>query len=204
MQFSEIYQMDKSITNVIMVGVGGQGTILASEILAEAALKSGQDVRKSEIHGMAQRGGSVSSHIRFGHNVKSPLIEMGQADIMLTFEKVESLRYADMMRDGAKIIMNDLEIVPTTVSLGVSKYPDGIEKIIRGMGFELIEINALELAQKAGNPKTANVVLLAKLASLLEEINKEIWVDVIKRRVPSKFLDVNLKAFELGYGALAE
>lgn len=196
--------MDKKITNVIMVGVGGQGTILASEILAEAALKSGHDVRKSEIHGMAQRGGSVSSHIRFGSNVKSPLIEMGQADIMLTFEKVESLRYADMMRDGAKIIMNDLEIVPTTVSLGAGKYPEGIEKIIRELGFELIEINALELAQKAGNPKTANVVLLAKLASLLDEIKKEIWVDVIKRRVPSKFLDVNLKAFELGYGAVEE
>ena len=192
--------MDNSITNVIMVGVGGQGTILASEILAEAALQSGLDVKKSEVHGMAQRGGSVSSHIRFGSEVKSPLIEMGQADIMLTFEKVEGLRYADMLREGAKIIMNDLEIVPTTVSLGAGKYPEDIENTIKGLGFELIEINALELAKKAGNPKTANVVLLAKLASLLTGIKKEIWIDVIKKRVPSKFLEVNLNAFELGYG----
>lgn len=183
-----------------MVGVGGQGIILASEVLAEAALRAGYDVRKSEVHGMAQRGGSVSSHVRFGETIKSPLIERGQADFMLAFEKVEGLRACDMLKNNATIIMNEAEIVPTTVSIGMGEYPKDIPDRLRIMGFNLVLVNADHLAEKAGTIKAANVVLLATLASFLN-IDKEVWVDVIRGRVPKQYLDINLKAFTLGYEA---
>jgi indolepyruvate ferredoxin oxidoreductase, beta subunit len=184
--------------NIIMVGVGGQGIILASELLSEAALLAGYDVRKSEVHGMAQRGGSVSSHVRFGKKVLSPLIELGQADIMLAFEKVESLRASDYLKRGATIIMNNLEIVPTTVSLGVGSYPSDVPGHLSDLGFSVIMINAQEKAKEAGTSKAANVVLLASLASFLD-IEKKIWMEVIRQRVPKKFLDINIAAFNLGY-----
>jgi indolepyruvate ferredoxin oxidoreductase, beta subunit len=190
--------MNNKVTNVIIVGVGGQGIILASEILAEAVMLAGHDIRKSDVHGMAQRGGSVSSHVRFGENVKSPLIETGTGDYMLAFEKVEGLRMSDMLKEGASIILNNLEIVPTTVSTGSVSYPNDVVSRLKEFGFNVIVVEAQELAIKAGTPKTANVVLLAALASHLD-IEKNIWVDVIKHRVPQKFLDINLKAFELGY-----
>lgn len=185
--------------NIIMVGVGGQGIILASELLSEAALLAGYDVRKSEVHGMAQRGGSVSSHVRFGKRALSPLIELGRADIMLAFEKVEGLRACEYMKKGGTIIMNDVEIVPTTVSLGMGTYPSGVPEILSGLGFEVVLVDAQEKAKRAGTVKAANVVLLAALASFLD-IGKDIWTEVIGRRVPKKFLDVNLEAFRLGYG----
>ena len=187
--------------NVIMVGVGGQGIILASELLSEAALLAGYDVRKSEVHGMAQRGGSVSSHVRFGKKVLSPLIELGQADIMLAFEKVESLRACEYLKRGATIIMNNLEIIPTTVSLGAGSYPSDVPGCLRELGFTVILVDAQNKAKEAGTSKAANVVLLASLASLLE-IDKEIWMEVIRRRVPKKFLDINISAFNLGYDSL--
>ena len=189
--------MDET-NNVIMVGVGGQGIILASELLSEAALLAGYDVRKSEVHGMAQRGGSVSSHVRFGKRVLSPLIELGRADIMLAFEKVEGLRACEYLKRGGAIIMNDVEVVPTTVSLGMGAYPADVPERLRGLGFEVVLVNAQEIATRAGTAKAANVALLAALASLLD-IGKEIWTEVIGRRVPKKFLDVNLEAFRLGY-----
>ena len=184
--------------NIIIVGVGGQGIILASEVLAEAALLAGYDVRKSEVHGMAQRGGSVSSHVRFGKKVLSPLIELGQADIMLAFEKVEGLRSCEFMKRGATIIMNNAEIIPTTVSLGMGSYPSDVPGILRGLGFNVIMVNAQDKAREAGTSKAANVVLLASLASFLG-IDKEIWMEVVRHRVPKKFLDVNIAAFNLGY-----
>jgi indolepyruvate ferredoxin oxidoreductase beta subunit len=187
--------------NVIMVGVGGQGIILASELLAEAALLAGYDVRKSEVHGMAQRGGSVSSHVRFGKRVLSPLIELGGADIMLAFEKVEGLRSCEYLKKGGTIIMNDVEIIPTTVSLGMGAYPRDVPERLSGLGFEVVLVDAQEKAKRAGTVKAANVVLLAALASFLD-IGKGIWTEVIGRRVPKKFLDVNLEAFRLGYGEI--
>jgi indolepyruvate ferredoxin oxidoreductase, beta subunit len=192
--------MDTGTINVIMVGVGGQGIILASEILSEAALLAGNDVRKSEVHGMAQRGGSVSSHVRFGQSVKSPLIERGCADYMLAFEKVEGLRACDYLHDGATIIMNDQEIVPTTCSTGQSCYPGDLEVSIRNLGFKLVMVDAHHLAVKAGTLKAANVALLAALASFLD-IGEDIWTQVIQGRVPKKYLDVNINAFKLGYEA---
>ena len=190
--------MDTTINNVIMVGVGGQGIILASEIMSEVAMEAGYNVKKSEVHGMAQRGGSVSSHVRYGINVKSPLIELGQADYMLAFEKVEGLRSSDFLKPGATIIMNNIEIIPTTVSMGLGEYPNNSEDILKSLGYNLVMVNAQELAKKAGTSKAANVVLLATLASFLD-IEPELWEEVIKRRVPKKFHDVNLKAFQLGY-----
>jgi len=192
--------MEYAMKNILLVGVGGQGIILASEVLSEVALESGYDVRKSEVHGMAQRGGSVSSHVRFGKEVKSPLIEKGQADIMLAFEMVEGLRSVDLLRDGATIIMNQTEIIPPTVSLGMGTYPEGIEEAIIKLGFDLQLIKARELADQAGTFKAANVVLLAALASCLD-IERPLWEEVVKRRVPKKFIDVNMEAFKLGYEA---
>lgn len=192
--------MDSNITNIIMVGVGGQGIILASEILSEAALLAGYDVKKSEVHGMAQRGGSVSSHVRFGASVSSPLIERGAAEYMLAFEKVEGLRSADYLAPGGTIIMNEREIVPTTVSTGMGEYPGGIEDALRGLGFKLIMVDANRLATEAGTFKAANVVLLAALASFLD-IDQNIWRQVIERRVPKKFLEVNNEAFRRGFEA---
>jgi len=192
--------MENGVTNIILVGVGGQGIILASEVLAEAALEAGYDVRKSEVHGMAQRGGSVSSHVRFGKEVKSPLIELGHADYMLAFEKVEGLRSCDYLRTGATIIMNDTEIIPPTVSIGMGEYPENVPGKLRELGFDLVLLDARRLAEQAGTAKAANVVLLASMASLLD-IDKEIWENVIRRRVPKKFIDVNMEAFRLGFGA---
>jgi len=185
--------------NIIMVGVGGQGIILASELMSEAALLAGYDIRKSEVHGMAQRGGSVSSHVRFGRKVLSPLIEFGKADIMLAFEKVEGLRACGYMKRGATIIMNDIEVIPTTVSLGMGTYPHDVPDRLRGLGFSVTLVDAQEKAVRAGTAKAANVVLLASLAALLD-IERDVWLEVIRRRAPRKFLDINIEAFNLGYG----
>ena len=192
--------MKDGITNIILVGVGGQGIILASEVLAEVALLGGSDVRKSEVHGMAQRGGSVSSHVRIGKEVKSPLIELGSADFMLAFEKVEGLRSCDYLAGDAKIIMNDTEIIPPTVSMGMGNYPDEVPERLRELGFSLVLINAQDLAEQAGTIKAANVVLLASLASHLD-IERGLWEEVIKKRVPKKFIDINMEAFRLGFDA---
>ena len=195
-------EMKKDVTNIILVGVGGQGIILASDVLAEAALLAGYDVRKSEVHGMAQRGGSVSSHVRFGKSVNSPLIEQGQADYMLAFEKAEGLRSCDFLVENATIIMNDIEIIPPTVSLGMGEYPDGIPQRLQELGFNIKLIDAGGLAKKAGTAKAANVVLLASIASFLD-IEKDLWEEVIRNRVPKKFLDINLEAFRSGYSMVS-
>ena len=180
--------MGNETINVIMVGVGGQGIILASEVMTEVAMNAGYDVRKSEVHGMAQRGGSVSSHVRFGDNVKSPLIERGYADYMVAFEKVEGLRTCDMLKKNATIIMNDVEIVPTTVSIGLGEYPKDVTERITGLGFNLRVVDAFHLAEKAGTFKAANVVLLGTLASLLSikksPFNFFTLSDIIFRPIP--------------------
>ena len=192
--------MDKDILNIILVGVGGQGIILASEVLSETALEAGFDVRKSEVHGMSQRGGSVSSHVRIGKQVRSPLIELGGADYMLAFEKVEGLRSSDFLTENGTIIMNDSEIIPPNVSNGMGAYPENVDGRLNDLGFRLIMVDAWNLAKKAGTAKAANVVLLASLAPFLA-IDKPLWEKVISRRVPKKFIDVNMEAFRLGYEA---
>ncbi len=188
-----------SINNILLCGVGGQGTLLASNVLAEAAMESGFDVKKSEVHGMAQRGGSVVSHVRFGEKVNSPLIRMGECDLLLSFEFLEALRWASYMKATGKIIVNTQKILPMSVSAGNSKYPENIEETLRKNVSSVFAIDGTGNAEKLGNAKCLNVVLLGILSREVPVIKKEVWKEVLKRRIPQKLLDLNLKAFEVGW-----
>lgn len=188
--------MDK-ITNIIITGVGGQGIILASETLSQAAVQAGFDVKRSEIHGMSQRGGSVNSHIRFGKKVYSPLVMKGECDLLLSFEKMESLRMIEYANSQTTIIINTQKINPSTVASGLDVYPENIEYILNSNFKNVIFVDALKLAQEAGNIRTANIVLLG-VASKALDIPIEIWENAIAQRVPERAVEVNLKAFYLG------
>ncbi len=185
------------VTNIILTGVGGQGILLASEVISEAAVKAGYDVKKSEIHGMAQRGGSVNSHVRFGDKVYSPLVMKGDCDLLLAFEKLEALRMADFVSKNGSIIVNDQRINPSTVITGAGIYPENIEETLKANFESVIFINALKIAEMAGNPRTANVALLGAASRLLD-ISEEIWRETITERVPERAIAVNLKAFQMG------
>lgn len=182
----------------MIVGVGGQGTLLASRIIGNVALRIGNDVKVSEVHGMSQRGGSVVTYVKMGEKVNSPLIEEGEADVILAFEQLEALRWHKYLKQGGKMIINRQKIDPMPVIIGNAKYPDEVIKKIKDSGTEVIDLNALELASKSGNIKAVNVVLLGVLAKKTG-IDKETWVESIKETVPQKFLDVNIKAFEAGW-----
>ncbi|MBR4723851.1 MAG: indolepyruvate oxidoreductase subunit beta [Clostridia bacterium] len=182
---------------VMIVGVGGQGTLLASRILGNTVINEGFDVKVSEVHGMSQRGGSVVTYVKYGDKVFSPIIGKGEADIILAFEMLEAYRALPYLKKGGKIIVNTQKIDPMPVITGAMEYPDNIEKILSekaGVTF----VDALKLAQKAGNFKAVNVVLIGVMAKSTD-IPYEKWLETIKTTVPPKFLDVNLKAFELGY-----
>jgi indolepyruvate ferredoxin oxidoreductase beta subunit len=185
------------ITNVILTGVGGQGILTASEIMSGAAADSGYDVKKSEVHGMAQRGGSVNSHVRFGEKVYSILVMKGDCDLLLAFEKLEALRMADFVKEEGNIIVNDQQINPSTVVSGAATYPEDIETTLKTNFKSVIFINALEIARKAGNPRTANIALLGAASKTLG-IPVETWEKAITRQVPERYIDVNLKAFHMG------
>ncbi len=188
------------ITNILIVGVGGQGTILASRVLAGAVQMTGQDVKVSEIHGMAQRGGSVVTQVRYGKEVASPIIPEGEADIILAFEKLEALRWLPYLKKDGSILINDQRIDPMPVVVGTAQYPSDILDIIKKERKEVFIINGLGKAIEAGNAKTVNVTLLGLLARCLK-IDKKTWLDVIRETVPSKLLEVNLKAFEEGWNS---
>ena len=182
---------------VMIVGVGGQGTLLASRILGNTVINEGFDVKVSEVHGMSQRGGSVVTYVKYGDKVFSPIIGKGEADIILAFEMLEAYRALPYLKNGGKIIVNTQEIDPMPVITGAMEYPKNIEKTLSEKA-DVIFVNALELAQKAGNFKAVNVVLIGVMAKSTD-IPYEKWIETIKTTVPPKFLDVNLKAFELGY-----
>lgn len=182
--------------NVIICGTGGQGILLASEVLCSAAMLQGYDVKKSEVHGMAQRGGSVSSHVRFGRKVHSPLVEKGAADMILAMEKMEGLRWAPYLAPKGRMVACDLRINPMTVQTGQSEYPD-VEALIAEQGIPCRTIPALEAAEELGNLKVVNIVLLGAIAPHLP-IDGENWTRAIEERVPAKALEVNLKAFAKG------
>jgi len=188
---------DEGVTNILMCGVGGQGVILASNIVSIAAMLAGFEVKKSEVHGMSQRGGSVVTHVRFGASVSSPLISKGRADVMMAFEKLESLRYIEYMGDHGVAITNSREMIPTTVSSGPFEYPEGIiEALERHM--PVIYVDGPTIArEEVGNARTANTVLVGALATRLE-IPDEIWRAAINRSVPPGTEEVNLMAFEAG------
>lgn len=186
----------KPVTNVIICGTGGQGILLASEILCSAAMFAGNDVKKSEVHGMAQRGGSVSSHVRFGEKVYSPLVEKGTADLILSMEKMEGLRWAPFLAPKGILLSCDLEIMPMTVNTGDAEYPDVIE-LMKEQSISCRWIPAFEIAEELGNLRVVNVVLIGAVSPYLP-IEEEYWNKAIEKRVPPKALDVNLKAFRKG------
>ncbi len=179
--------------NILIVGVGGQGTILASRILSVVLQKIGLDVKVSEIHGMAQRGGSVVTQVRYGQEVASPIIPEGQADIILAFEKLEALRWLPYLKENGTILINDQRIDPMPIIIGTAVYPDALA-IVRNQRENAIIVDALKIAQNAGNSKAVNVVLLGFLSRHLN-IQQNLWLEAIGETVPAKFLEANLKAF---------
>ena len=187
--------MDK--LNLLIVGVGGQGTLLASRILGTVALKMNFDVKVSEVHGMSQRGGSVVTYVRFGKKVFSPLIEKGEADIIIAFEELEALRWIDYLTKDGKMIINEQEIDPMPVIIGKAKYPENILATLKA-DHSIYSLDALKIARRCGTIKAVNIVLLGVMARLTG-IEKQIFLDAIHEVVPAKVLDVNLKAFEEGY-----
>lgn len=185
--------------SVMIVGVGGQGTLLASRLLGNAVISEGYDVKVSEVHGMSQRGGSVITYVRFGEKVNSPIIETGEADLIIAFEQLEAARYLPYLKKGGKIIVNTQKIDPMPVVIGAAEYPEGvIEKLCEKA--DVTALDALSLAVEAGNAKAVNVVLMGVVAKHMD-ISKDVWEKVIAETVPAKFMELNLKAFELGYNA---
>ncbi len=189
--------MSKTSTNIMIVGVGGQGTLLASRILGNAVILAGHDVKVSEVHGMSQRGGSVVTYVKYGEAVHSPIIDKGEADIILAFERLEAYRALPWLKKGGKIIVNDQKINPMPVITGAMEYPEGIiEKLSEKA--DVTALDALSLAEKAGSIKAVNVVLIGVMAKNTD-IEHDKWIETVKSTVPPKFLDINIKAFELGY-----
>ena len=185
--------------NVMIVGVGGQGSLLASKLLGKVLLDAGYDVKVSEVHGMSQRGGSVVTYVRFGDRVASPIIDLGESDFILSFEKLEAARYAEYLSPNGKIIVNTQEIDPMPVIVGKAVYPSHVLNELESRDVTVDAVDALTLAEKAGTAKAVNVVLLGRLARSLPDIPREAWQDAIKSSVKPKFVEVNLRAFDLGY-----
>ena len=185
--------------NVMIVGVGGQGSLLASKLLGKVLVDAGYDVKVSEVHGMSQRGGSVVTYVRFGDKVASPIIDLGESDFILSFEKLEAARYAEYLSPNGRIIVNTQEIDPMPVIVGKAVYPSHVLNELESKDVALDAVDALSLAEQAGTAKAVNVVLLGRLARLLPTIPRESWLDAIRSSVKPKFVDVNLRAFDLGY-----
>jgi len=190
-------------SDFILVGVGGQGTLLASDVLALVGLEHGFDVKKSEVHGMAQRGGSVVSHVRWAERVHSPLIGKGEADFLLAFEKLEALRHLGFVRIGSAVIVNDYAIPPVSVASGEDVYPDdqNILHVLSQVTADHHLVPGSKTAEKLGNARTSNIVLLGALSTFLD-VPVATWERIIERRVPQKFVHLNLKAFNAGRSLL--
>jgi len=186
-------------TNIVLSGVGGQGILLAARVISHTALSSGYDVKTNEVHGMAQRGGSVIAQIRFGEKVFSPLIKKGDADFIVALEKVEAMRYADYLKDGGWIFVNMQEIIPTTVTSGSAVYPDNIDSILEDRFTNIRMMDCISIAREIGNIRVANVVLLGALSNHLP-FSDDVWNAVISANVPKKALEANIVAFNRGRG----
>ncbi len=185
------------VYNVLIVGVGGQGIILASDVLGKVAARHGYDVKKNEIHGMAQRGGSVSSHVRFGKTVNSPIIKMGEADVLLSFEQIETLRYFPFLSREGNVIVNDQKILPPAVFTGKQEYPRGVLEKIKEKVPKAVVVDGIDVAEKLGNPRVLNVVFLGILSTYLD-IPATVYEEVLKETLKPKLVDINLKAFHEG------
>lgn len=182
--------------NILIVGVGGQGTLLASRVLGKYALDEGYDVKLSEVHGMAQRGGSVMTYVRIGEKIASPIIDEGQADLILAFEKLEALRYLHYLKPEGEVLYSTQEIMPMPVVTGAAEYPQGIEALLPGTG-----VDALALALEAGNAKATNSVMLGALCKKMG-LDRQAFEEALLASIPQKTIDMNKKAFELGYSAV--
>lgn len=187
-------------TNIMIVGVGGQGTLLASKLLGRILVDLGYDVKVSELHGMSQRGGSVVTYVKYGASVASPVIENGEADYIVSFEKLEAARFTGCLKAGGKIITNTQQIDPMPVTAGLAQYPASILDDISALGVSIDAFDALTPALRAGSPKSVNIVLMGRLAKYLG-IPAERWYDAIEHTVAPRFVDMNKAAFALGYGS---
>ena len=183
--------------NIMIVGVGGQGTLLTSRILGGITVEAGYDVKLSEVHGMAQRGGSVVTYERYGEKVAEPKVEEGHADVLIAFDRLEALRYAHFLKKDGVIIVNDQRIDPMPVVTGVAKYPDGIIEEL-SKKYRVVSVDAMDEAIKMGNSRVFNVIILG-IAAKNMDFPKEQWIEVIKKTVPPKTIDINVAAFEKGY-----
>ncbi len=192
--------MKMSNINIMIVGVGGQGTLLASRLLGNVAMKQGYDVKVSEVHGMSQRGGSVVTYVKMGEKVYSPIIEKGEADYLLAFENLEALRWIDYLKKDGTLVLNDQQIDPMPVITGKAKYPEEIIGRLREGGVKMAVIDALKIAKECGSIKAVNIVLAGVLART-SDIPEEVWHEAMREVIPQKVLDINLKAFEAGYSA---
>ena len=186
--------------NVMIVGVGGQGSLLASKLLGRLLLGKGYDIKVAEGHGMSQRGGSVVTYVRFGDKVYSPVIDKGQADFIVSFELLEAARWTEFLKPGGKLIANTQKIAPMPVIIGAAEYPQGLAEQMVAAGIDLDAIDALSLAEQAGSSKAVNLVLMGKLSKYFD-IPQEDWLAAIEQSVPPKFLEMNKKAFALGANA---
>jgi indolepyruvate ferredoxin oxidoreductase beta subunit len=189
--------MANTVTNILVAGVGGQGVILASDLMADTFLAAGYDVKKSEVHGMAQRGGAVSSHVRYGEKVYSPIIKMGEADYLFMTEKMEILRWLTYCNPSTGIVADDIKINPPAVNLGEMEYPRDIKETLRNNFKKVYIIPASTMAADLGNARAANVVLLGAFSMLLD-IEEEIWLQCLLARLPEKLHDLNKRAFATG------
>ena len=186
--------------SVMMVGVGGQGSLLASRILGNVALRLNYDVKASEVHGMSQRGGSVVTYLKYGGKVYSPVICRGEAEIILAFEQLEALRWLPYLKKGGTMIMSAYKVNPAPVMAGAMEYPEGIAGTIAGAGAKVIEVDAFSLAVKAGTDKAANVAVIGVLAKLMEgKIGKNVYIEALRGEINPEFFEANLAAFNLGY-----
>ena len=182
---------------IMIVGVGGQGTLLASRILGSVLMGQGYDVKMSEVHGMSQRGGSVVTYVKFGEKVYSPLVDLGEADYIIAFERLEGARWVSYLKEGGTLMINDRRISPMPVITGAMEYPSEIVEKLRDKGAKVIACDALSMANKAGNAKSVNVVMIGIL-SALTEFSEEVWQAALTECVKPKFLELNKKAFSLG------
>ena len=186
--------------NVMIVGVGGQGSLLASKLLGRLLLTKGYDIKVSEVHGMSQRGGSVVTYVRFGEKVYSPVIDLGQADFIVSFELLEAARWTTYLKPGGKLITNTQQINPMPVIIGAAEYPENLLEKMQAKGLDVDAIDALSLAEQAGSAKAVNLVLMGRLSKYFDFTQEE-WLKAIEVSVPAKFLEMNKKAFNLGLEA---
>ena len=186
--------------NIMIVGVGGQGSLLASKMLGQLLLSQGYDVKVSEVHGMSQRGGSVVTYVRYGEKVYSPIIDKGTADFIISFEKLEAARWVPYLKKGGKIIMSTQEIDPMPVIIGAAQYPENLVEKMKEAGADVDAIDALDLAMQAGSSKAVNLVLMGRLSKYFDA-TQEAWMNALEACVPAKFLELNKKAFSIGRDA---